>query len=40
MYLVKKNKVITATRGDYLEIHLELLKGKFPYQAALQALRL
>lgn len=35
MYLVKKNKVITATRGDYLEIHLELLKGKFPYQEKL-----
>lgn len=30
LYLIKKNKVITMTRGDYLSLEIELKSGKFP----------
>lgn len=29
-YLIKKNKVITVTRGDYFSFSVELKKGRFP----------
>lgn len=31
-YLIKKNKVITLTRGDYFSFSVELKDGKFPYE--------
>lgn len=30
LYLIKKNKVITMTRGDYLSLEIELKSGQFP----------
>ncbi len=31
MYLIKKNNVITLTRGDYLKIPVVITRGRFPY---------
>lgn len=32
LYLIKKDKVITMNRGDYLSLKIELKSGKFPHE--------
>lgn len=36
LYLIRRNKVITMTRGDYLSIDIELKSGKFPNEKIYQ----
>lgn len=33
MYKIRKNNVITLTRGDYLQFPVKLVTGEFPKQS-------